>query len=447
MGYGHLRPAQALADACGGEVWEADQPPLASDWERRVWDRTRSLYERLCRTVGIPVAGVALRGLLERITDIRRPGPRGSQSKSSRASRYVGRLAKEGLCRGLVERLLADGSPLVTTFYAPAVVADAAGIDSVCVVTDVDVNRVWVARDPARSRVRYCVPAHRTARRLLAYGVEPDRIHVTGFPLPPGLLGGPGLPERRRLLANRLRRLDPAGAFARGADAEARRVLSDADPAAGTASPHVVFAIGGAGAQREIAEGLVGALAGEVERGALRLTVVAGTRPDTKAALDRFLERSGHRRRVGRGLEVLSAQGFPEYAARFERAVADADLLWTKPSELVFFGALGLPIVLAPPLGCQERENGRWARRRGAGVVPPRLDRTVEWMKEWFRDGSFARAAWAGASRMPAEGTFRVLDVLERHLSAKIVRGYPRTADRVLRSSETAPLPSEPVPE
>jgi hypothetical protein len=359
----------------------------------------------------------------------------------------VGRLAREGLCRGLVERLLADGRALVTTFYAPAVVADAAGIDAACVVTDVDVNRVWVPRNPGASRVRYCVPAHRTARRLLAYGVVPRRIHVTGFPLPPGLLGGEGLPVRRRLLADRLRRLDPAGAFAREAGPEARRVLADADPAAGKAPPHVVFAIGGAGAQRQIAEALVRALSGEIERGALRLTVVAGTRADTRAALDRFLARGGHDRLRGRGLEVMSADTFSEYAARFERLMADADLLWTKPSELVFFGALGLPIVLAPPLGCQERANGAWALRRGAGVLPPPQRMTTQWVKDCLKDGSFARAAWAGASRMPAEGTYRVLDVLDAHFPSGFGGGSPSTADSVFRSSEPAHRPSEPVPE
>src|SRR5438309_624565 len=37
MGYGHLRPAHALADFLGGRVLEADRPPLAGSDINRVW--------------------------------------------------------------------------------------------------------------------------------------------------------------------------------------------------------------------------------------------------------------------------------------------------------------------------------------------------------------------------------------------------------------------------
>src|SRR5262245_31952827 len=230
MGYGHLRPAHALAQACGGEVVECDQAPLATDWERRVWDRCRNVYETLSPGAGAHLAGFAIRGLLDGITSIPRPGRPGSRSKTNRATRYVASLTKDGLGRGLLERLQRDGTPLLTTFYAPAVVADAAGLDATCVVTDVDVNRVWVPPDAAASRARSCVPARRTARRLLAYGVNPRLVPVTGFPLQPSLTGCEDLAVRDRLLANRLRRLDPAGAFAREASPAARRLLAEADP-------------------------------------------------------------------------------------------------------------------------------------------------------------------------------------------------------------------------
>ena len=36
-------------------------------------------------------------------------------------------------------------------------------------------------------------------------------------------------------------------------------------------------------------------------------------------------------------------------------------MLWTKPSEMTFYAALGIPLILAPPLGAHERYNRRWA--------------------------------------------------------------------------------------
>jgi hypothetical protein len=427
MGYGHLRPAHALAAACGGEVLECDQAPLASEWERRVWDRSRALYERLCRGAGLPVVGRPLRGLLDGLTAIGRPGPRGSQTRPSRATRYVAGLVREGLGGGLVARLRAEGAPLLTTFYAPAIAADAAGVaDVVCVATDVDVHRVWVAEDPGRSRIRYAVPARRTARRLLAYGVDPARVAVTGFPLPPALVG-PGGATRDRLLEERLRRLEAA--------------------AAGRGPLHVVLAIGGAGAQRPLAAATVAALAADVARGAVRLTVVAGTRADTARALSRAFARSGVDRLVGQGLSVLGGTAFAEYEARFEEALAGADALWTKPSEMVFFGALGLPLLLAPPLGCQERANRVWALRRGAALDAPRPRAAAAWLAGALREGALVRAARAGAARMTAGGTDAVLAWAGAKIPSGFRPGGPSTTDTLLRSPGTPPRPSEPVPE
>lgn len=391
MGYGHHRAAHALSAACGAPVLEVDRPPLADAHDLKVWGRTRTLYEAVSRGAAIPVAGLPLRGLLDGITAIpRRAAKPGALARRTGTVKYLEGLVADGLGRGLVERLRADGTGLLTPFYATAVLADVAGHEDVtCVVTDVDVNRVWVSPDPKASRIRYAVPARRTARRLLAYGVDPARIRVTGFPLPPALTGGPDLATRDRLLDARLARLGFA---------------------AGSSPVHVVFAVGGAGAQRDIGCALAASLAGEIERGRVRLTLVAGTRPDTRAAFERFLSRRHLTRLLGQGVAILHEATFSEYVRRFDEAIAGADVLWTKPSELVFFGGLGIPLVLAPPIGAQERANGAFVRRRGVALPQPHPRRAAGWLRDRLADGSLAAAARAGARRMTGTGTWRILE-------------------------------------
>ena len=46
----------------------------------------------------------------------------------------------------------------------------------------------------------------------------------------------------------------------------------------------------------------------------------------------------------------------------------DTDILWTKPSELSFYAGLGLPIIMAPSVGAQERFNKAWLRAIGAAI-------------------------------------------------------------------------------
>jgi hypothetical protein len=87
-------------------------------------------------------------------------------------------MVARGLGRGLVRYLVDSGSPLLTTFYAPAVIANRAGFDRVyCVVTDADINRVWVPMVPQTSRVHYFAPSTRAssddqAERLSPYPKE-----------------------------------------------------------------------------------------------------------------------------------------------------------------------------------------------------------------------------------------------------------------------------------
>ncbi|MFI5142548.1 MAG: hypothetical protein ACHQHM_00815, partial [Thermoanaerobaculales bacterium] len=205
MGYGHLRAAHALAEELRTEVVEFDRPPLASPEEERGWQRARRVYEMLSRASQVPLAGAPLRRLLEMLTSIPHLHPARDLSSPSLSVRVLERFGRRGLGRALLDRLHADNATLVTTFYAPAVLADYRGYPRiVCVVTDADVNRVWASRHAAHTAVHYCVPSERAARRLQAFGVPEHHIHLTGFPLPPELLGGTDLLVLRRNLAARL---------------------------------------------------------------------------------------------------------------------------------------------------------------------------------------------------------------------------------------------------
>ncbi len=93
--------------------------------------------------------------------------------------------------------------------------------------------------------------------------------------------------------------------------------------------------------------------------------------------------------------------------------LAETDILWTKPSEMTFYGALGLPLLLAPPVGAQERYNRRWAVENGAGLEQRDPRFTGEWIAEWLADGTLASAAWAGFRRLPKLGLYRILDQLQ----------------------------------
>jgi hypothetical protein len=417
MGFGHLRAADAVARALGQPLLHADRPPAAAPPEEALWARTRRNYERLSRLSTLPLVGAPFGALLDTITHIPDLHPGRDLSRPTFSVGLVENLIERGIGRGVIAALEREQASLFTTFFATALAADRksdAPVD--CLVTDTDLARAWVARDPRRSRIRYFAPSERAVRRLSAYGVPSDRILMTGFPLPDELLGGEELPVARRNLARRLGRLDARGRFRRALGDEAARRLGGSIAPDGE-SPLLVFAVGGAGAQAGLATEFLPSLRPLIEIGRVRLALLAGTRPAVRRDFEALVARhdlAGHP-----GVRVVSAPDVDAYFRACNALLAEADVLWTKPSEMTFFAALGLPLVLSPPVGTQEVYNRRWALEAGAGLAQRDARFAGEWLGEWLDDGVLAGAAWNGFMRLPKRGLYRILSAFARAPEAR----------------------------
>jgi UDP-N-acetylglucosamine:LPS N-acetylglucosamine transferase len=384
MGYGHLRAAWPLAERLGTSVQRADLPPLASAAERRIWSAARETYERLSRLSQHSLIGRPFDLLFKRLTAIRALAPRGGGRRPDWAARFLGRCIERGLASGLCEHLESTGMPLLTTFYAPAIAVDRMASTPVfCVVTDNDIHRVWAPLDGHRSRIRYLVPTAVTAKRLLAYGVRKPNIEITGFPLPPAL-------EERaeEVFEGRLRRLEGRAG----------------DP------PLLTVAIGGAGAQAGRVRRLLRSLAGPLRTGDLRVALVAGLRRHLAQRFRRWT--AAELGDAMEGVEVVDAHDFAELYRRFNTLLERTDALWTKPSELSFYAALGLPLILDDPVGDHERANARWLLDGGAARLRP-LGAAVETeVPAWLSDGTLAGCAHSAFECLPRGGTAKITDVV-----------------------------------
>jgi hypothetical protein len=406
MGYGHLRAAVPLADRLGTEVLHCDRPPIADTVEQRLWGQSRLTYELWCRVSTLPYVGAPLRSALDSLTFIPPLHPYRDLSSPNRATRLVDRMGARGLGHTLARHLRETGRPLLSTFFTPAVLADRAGCENVfCVVTDSDINRVWAPLEATRTRISYFAPSDRVMRRLVAYGVPPERVQLTGFPLPHELLGGRDLATLRKNLGRRVGRLDPTGRFRRGFAVELSQlrepVDSDGKP------PLVTFAVGGAGAQAEWPRQFLPSLRRLIVNGKLRLCLVAGVRSEVAREFSAALAAAG----LGdSGVEILHEPTMDDYFRQFHARLADTDVLWTKPSEMTFFAALGLPLIMAPPVGVHERYNRRWAAEAGAGLFQHDVRYAGEWLEAYLADGTLAGAAWAGFRRLPQHGLYDIVE-------------------------------------
>lgn len=413
MGYGHLRAAHALSLELGLPVRQVDRPPFASARETQLWNLLRTAYTGLSRASQGRRAGRLLRWVLESLTEIPRLYPYRDLSRPNLSVRLARALIDMGLGEEVVKTVRQQNAALLTTFFGPALAAAYAGWSRVvCVVTDSDIARVWVPDQPARYPVVYCAPSERAVRRLRAYGVPENFIHLTGFPLPPELTHNDDRGQASQLLAERIARLDPAGTFRRQLWDELKGALPEALEATATAPPTLTFAVGGAGAQADLVHAFLPSLAPLLRRGGLRLNLVAGVHRGVAERFLHWVDQAGLGDLVPEVIRVVCEPTVEAYFDAFNRVLAETDILWTKPSELTFFAALGVAVVFAPPVGVHEVLNRRWAMERGAGLKQDHPAAAGQWLADWLADGTLAGAAWNGFRRLPRRGTQRICQLV-----------------------------------
>jgi len=415
MGLGHLRAAFPLRDIAEGEVILYGSRRFTPPAEYRRWRRIRRFYYVFSRAGRVPVIGrylLALMLVLEKIPPLY---PRIDRSKPNLPVRYLDFLIrKRGLCRALMERLRTPELPVVHTFYATAVALDALGAGSqlqYLMICDADINRVWVPVAPERSRLVYLEPCTQIKQRLLSYGVREERVHLTGFPLPKENIGSPEHMEvlKEDLLA-RLLRLDPKRKFFSYHRASVLNWLGRRNvPETPDDAFHLMFAIGGAGAQAEMTAGILKSLSDKIRDGSVRMTVSCGIQKKVFEEVLGITNGLGLAPFLGQGMEVVFDQDVYAYLAKFNRALRRTDVLWTKPSELSFYCALGIPILVAPPIGTHEERNRRWLEEIHAGVDPAgRVEDCREWLFDLRDNGRLAEAAWDGFLKARKLGTYKI---------------------------------------
>jgi hypothetical protein len=300
-----------------------------------------------------------------------------------------------------------DDLPLLTTFFAIALAADCQGRKNVfCVVTDTDVNRIWAAREPAKSRIHYLAPTPLNRQRLLAYGVPKEQIYLTGFPLPQENVATAAVDLRRRIDV-----LDAGGAFRHG---YGRMLDAELGPSSSAALRplSITFAVGGAGAQAELARDILRSLSGALREGRMRLNLVAGVRVEVEQYFRRSIAELGLERELGRSIHLLLAPTKDEYFAAFNSLLHETDVLWTKPSELCFYPALGIPLIMSAPLGAHEERNLETVLRVGAGQRQEDPRAAAEWLTDWTNNGLLALNAFQGYFHMPRLGTDNIKRLL-----------------------------------
>jgi hypothetical protein len=411
MGYGHQRAAYPLLDiAKDNTIVSINNYEGVPVWERKYWQQSLKSYEEISRLKKIPLLGSLVFSIMDAFQKIDPFYPKRNLSKPTTQEKFFYRVVKKGLGKDLVEKLNKTNLPFLTTFFVAAYFAEAQKYNGniYCVICDTDASRSWANLDSDDTRVIYLLPSEKVKERFLMYGVPEKNLIVTGFPLPKENIG-----EQQEILKNdlaiRLSLLDSKGIYFEKYSTLIKNYLPEKIV---TRPLTITYAVGGAGAQKEIGLTILRKLKDKIVSGNLAVNLVAGNRPEIKQYFESGIKELGLDTNVN--VKVIFDADKIGYFKKFNQALRTSDILWTKPSELSFYCALGIPIIMAQPVGSQEDFNHEWLVNLGAGIDSYNPEYVDEWLPDLLESGRLARAAMDGFLNAESMGTYNIEKLFDK---------------------------------
>ena len=412
MGYGHQRTAYPLRDiAFGGKVINANSYDGIPQKDKRFWQQTRSLYEFISRFKRIPLIGEFIFGILNKFQRILTYYPKRDLSKPDISLKNIYYFIRKGWGKDLIERFKKNPLPIISTFFTPAFMAEESNyFNSIyCVICDADIARSWVSLDPKKSKIKYFASNSWTRDRLKLYGVKPENIFLTGYPLPKENIGE-NLAILKEDMRNRLINLDPNKKYRKIYGPLIKGSLGKL-PEKSNHPLTIMFSIGGAGAQKEIPLNAINCLREKIKDRKLRFIIAVGVREE----LRKYFVDNIKGLKLNDWVQTLSGITTDEYFKNFNEALRETDILWTKPSELSFYAGLGIPIIIAPTIGSQEDFNKKWLLHTGAGVDQDNPKYADQWLYDLLNGGDLAEMAMQGFMEIETMGAYNIEEVVARN--------------------------------
>jgi len=412
MGYGHQRAAYPLIPLSQEGTVNLNDYNGIQNWEKSYWLNSQKSYEKISYFKRVPLLGALVFKTMDYFQRIEPFYPRRQNTGLTVQQKMYVKAIKKGVGRRLIDDLGKNPLPFVTTFFVAAYCAEYFNYpgEIYCVICDADVSRAWGPVNPKTSRIKYFAPNERVRERLIMYGVKNTNIIITGFPLPLENIGEDDCILKEDL-ARRLVSLDPLKKFYNTYHDYIGNHLQL--PEQSDRPFTITFAVGGAGAQREIGGVILKSLLPQIKAGSIKLNLIAGSRQDVKIYFDNLIDELGLKDNLN--VAVLYHPQKMEYFRQFNLCLRETDVLWTKPSELSFYAGLGLPIIIADPVGAQETFNRRWLINMGAGLDSLDPELAGEWLSDWRRDGRLARAAFNAYLNAPHHGLENIEKELTRY--------------------------------
>lgn len=420
MGYGHQRTAFPLRNFAKGIINANDYSGIP-DRDKRIWESTRIGYEFISRFKTIPLIGDLVFSIFDLFQKITSFYPKRDLTEPNFALESIYSLFKDGWGRHLINQLKTENQklktnlPIVTTFFTPAFMAEYFEYpgEIFCVVCDADISRAWAPLKPKESKIKYFAPTERVVERLKLYGVKSENVFLTGYPLPLENIGSEKMEILKEDLRNRLLNLDPKFIYFEKYQTLIKEKLGDL-PEKSDHPLTILFSVGGAGAQKEIGTKILAKLYKQIKEQKIKIILSVGIKKWIRDYFLRWIDWLKLKEFLGKSVEIIFEDDIYKYFEKFNLALRKTDILWTKPSELSFYSALGIPIIITSPIGSQEEFNMRWLLKSGFGILQENPNYIDQWLFDWLDKGYLAEMAMEGFIEGEKLGVFKIEKIISQ---------------------------------
>jgi len=414
MGYGHQRTSYPLKGlAFERKIINANDYSGIPEKDKKTWETMRRGYEFISRFKRTPLVGGLSFSIYDQFQKILNYYPKRDLSEPNFALKQIFSLLRKNWGKDLIKKLSKNPLPLITTFFTPAFMADFFNYpgEIFCIICDADISRTWVSLNPKLSKIKYFAPNIRVAERLKLYGIKEENIFLTGYPLPLENIGSEQMEILKEDLKYRILNLDPKKRYF-----EKYKILVEKNlgrlPQKADHPLTIIFSVGGAGVQKEIGIKILKSLAKKIKTKEIKIILSAGIREKVKKYFEENIERLGLK--GNENIEIIFEKNIVSYFQKFNKVLRKTDILWTKPSELSFYSALGLPIIIAPPVGSQEEFNKRWLLKSGFGELQENPNYTNQWLPDLINRGYLAEASMEGFVEGERLGTLKIKNIISK---------------------------------
>ncbi len=416
MGYGHQRAVYPLRKiAYKNQIINANNYPGIPKKDVKIWKQSQNFYNFISKFKHVPIVGNFAFDVFDKFQSISNFYPKRDLSKQNFQLKSTVSLIKKGWGKHFVETLKKENIPLITSFFVPAYMAEIHGFenDIYLLICDADISRAWAPPEPLLSKIKYLAPNYRVVERLKLYGVAEKNIYLTGFPLPLENLGDQNLTTLKKDFCKRIVNLDPNHKHINKYKESISKELNEKTfPCSHQKPISLTFAVGGVGAQRQLGITIAKSLSNKIKNRKIKLNLIAGVHNDVNRFFKENLKKIGLNSQIGKNIDIVFADKKNDYFKNFNLTLRKTDILWTKPSELSFYVALGIPIIISPPIGSQEKFNKKWLTIIGAGIPQENPKYAKEWLFDWLEGGVFVEAAISGYFEAAKYGTFNIEKVV-----------------------------------